>query len=309
VRGLTAQVIMPSYTFVSSANAFALRGAKVVFVDVRYDTINLDETKVEAAITPRTKAIVVVHYGGIAAEMDALVAIARRHKVLLIEDAAHAVQATYKGAPLGGLGDMGTFSFHYTKNVICGEGGALLARSADLTSRAFVVWEKGTNRHQFVLGKIDKYSWIDLGSSFLPSEVTAAFLHAQLLRATDINAQRLAVWNAYFDAFAGVEAKGLARRPVVPEGCVHNAHLFYLLVSNGRKDEVLKHLHAHGVMAVTHYVPLHAAPAAAKFGRAVGDLEVTNRVYEELIRLPLWPHMPPATVQRVIDATVAALEG
>ncbi len=302
------EVIMPSYTFVSSANAFVLRGATVVFVDIRPDTLNLDERKVEAAITSRSKAILVVHYGGVGAEMDELLAIARRHDLLLIEDAAHAIQTTYKGRPLGGIGDMSTFSFHYTKNIISGEGGAIVVRRPDLQSRGYIVWEKGTNRHQFKLGKIDRYSWVDVGSSFLPSEITAAFLYAQLCHATEINSRRMQVWERYHEGLKHLEDRGLIRRPVVPEHCKHNGHLYYILIHGpGTRAKVQEAVAARGVQATTHYVPLHAAPGGLRFGRVHGEMKVTNRVYEELLRLPLWPHMPEELIDKVIEEVARAV--
>ncbi len=299
------EVIMPSFTFVSTANAVVLSGGVPVFVDIRPDTMNLDEGQVEAAITPRTKAIFVVHYGGVCAEMDALSEIARRHGVMLVEDAAHAFGATYRGRPAGGLADLGCFSFHATKNIISGEGGALTIMSDDLVERAEIIREKGTNRSRFLRGQVDKYTWVDKGSSYLPSELTAAFLRAQLERAGDINADRVATWNAYNAALDGVEKNGL-RRPVVPDYCEHNGHLYYLLAPDrDRRDAALAELQGKGVIALFHYVPLHSSPAGQRFGRMHGNLAVTDDVAGRLLRLPLWYGMDDAVRARVIDAVLA----
>lgn len=302
------EVIMPSFTFVSTANAFALRGAVPVFVDIREDTLNLDEALVEAAITPRTKAIVVVHYGGIACDMDALLAIAGRHGLILIEDAAHSVLSTYRDRPLGALGNLGTLSFHETKNVISGEGGALLVRDEALAERAEILLEKGTNRSAFLRGDVDKYTWVDLGSSFGASEVTAAFLWAQLERAEDITRRRLEVWEAYHREFAELEALGVLRRPVVPGECRHEGHLYYLLApSREWRDTMIDRLRQDGVQAVFHYVPLHSAPAGRRHGRSAGDLEVTEEMSGRLLRLPLWVDMQDEHVERVVAGTRAAV--
>jgi dTDP-4-amino-4,6-dideoxygalactose transaminase len=294
------EVIMPSFTFTSTATALVLRGAVPVFVDVRPDTLNLDERLVEAAITDRTKAIVAVHYAGVACAMDELTAIARSHGLLMIEDAAQAYGSTYRGCPLGTLGAAGTLSFHETKNVQAGEGGALIVNDETLVGRAEILHEKGTNRREFYRGMVDKYSWVDVGSSFLSSDLTAAFLWPQLLRADWINEQRLAVWNRYQEGFARLEAEGLARRPVVPDYAGHNAHLYYLLVDPGHRDELISALGARGVTSVFHYVPLHSAPAGRRFGRPAGDLHVTDRVSASLLRLPLWIGLSDEQVERVI---------
>jgi dTDP-4-amino-4,6-dideoxygalactose transaminase len=303
------EVIMPSFTFVTTANAFVLRGAVPVFVDIRPDTLNMDERLVEDAITERTRAIVPVHYAGVACEMDAIVAIARRHDLLIIEDAAHGLLSTYRGRPLGSIGDMATFSFHETKNVICGEGGALILRDATLVERAEIVHEKGTNRRQFFRGEIDKYTWVDIGSSYLPSEIAAAFLFAQLEEADAITARRVELWSLYHEAFGELEASGRARRPVVPEDCEHNAHLFYLLVhGSGARDDLITALAARDINAVFHYVPLHQSPAGRRYGRAHGDLDVTERESRALIRLPLWMGMRDSDVERVVSAVNQILE-
>ena len=304
------EVIMPSFTFVSTANAFALRGAVPVFVDIRDDTLNLDEGLVEAAITSRTKAIVAVHYGGIACDMDALLAIAGHNGLMLIEDAAHSVLSTYQGRPLGALGDLGTLSFHETKNVISGEGGALLVRDAALAERAEILLDKGTNRSAFLRGDVDKYTWVDVGSSFGASEITAAFLWAQLERAEDITERRLAIWEAYHSGFAELEAAGAVRRPVVPAECRHEGHLYYLLApAGGARDRMIEELRLRGVQAVFHFVPLHTAPAGAIHGRAHGDLRVTDEMSGRLLRLPLWVGMERADVERVVATVKDAATG
>lgn len=290
------EVIMPSYTFVSTANAFVLRGAVPVFIDVRADTLNLDEALVEAAITPRTKAICVVHYAGVSCEMDEILAIAGRHGLAVVEDAAQGIRSTYRGKPLGSLGLLGCLSFHETKNAISGEGGALLINDAALIERAEIIREKGTNRSRFFRGQVDKYTWVDVGSSYLPSELNAAFLLAQLERMDELTARRLETWDTYHRWAATHEQAGLLRRPVVPTHCTHNAHLYYLLLpSLSQRQAFIASLKASGVQSVFHYVPLHATPAGKKFGRYHGSMEVTEGYSERLVRLPLWmgiePHM------------------
>jgi len=286
------EVIMPSYTFVSTANAFVLRGAVPVFVDIREDTLNIDETLIEAAITPKTRAIVPVHYAGVGCEMDAICAMAKEHSLLVIEDAAQGVMATYKGRPLGSIGDLGCFSFHETKNIISGEGGALLVNRPAMCDRAEIIREKGTNRSKFFRGEVDKYTWVDVGSSYLPGEVIAAFLSAQMEAAEAITGQRLAIWDAYHAAFAALEAEGRVRRPIIPEHCSHNAHMYYLLTGSAEeRTRLIAQLKSEGVHAVFHYVPLHASPAGRKFARADGALTRTESLAERLLRLPLWPGM------------------
>jgi dTDP-4-amino-4,6-dideoxygalactose transaminase len=295
------EVIMPSFTFVSTANAFVLRGARPVFVDIRPDTLNIDERQLESAITPRTKAIVVVHYAGVACEMDAVMEIAKRRNVMVIEDAAHALMSSYKGKPLGGYGHLATFSFHETKNVISGEGGALVINDARFAERAEILWEKGTNRTQFSLGRVDRYTWIDIGSSFLPGELTAAFLWAQLEAAKQITTKRLALWNRYREAARALEALGV-RAPVVPPECEHNAHLFYLLLPlASQRNEILAELNARGINAVFHYVPLHSSPAGRRYARAAGAMTVTDDCSARLIRLPLWVGMPEDAPQMIVE--------
>lgn len=301
------EVIMPSYTFVSTANAFVLRGATPVFVDIRADTLNIDETKIEAAITPRTKAIVVVHYAGVACEMDAIAAIADRHGLVLIEDAAQAILATYRGRTLGSFGDFGALSFHETKNVISGEGGALLVNRDDKVVRAEIVREKGTNRSLFFRGQVDKYTWCDIGSSFLPGELTAAFLLAQLEGSGEIMARRLSLWQRYHAAFADLEARGRARRPVIPAACGHNAHMYYLILASlDDRQRFIARMRELGVMTVFHYVPLHLSPQGRACSRCAAPLDHTEDLADRLIRLPLWVGLEPLQ-DRVIEAVHAAL--
>lgn len=296
------EVIMPSYTFVSTANAFVLRGAVPVFVDIREDTLNLDERLIEAAITPRTKAIVPVHYAGIACEMDAIMAIAKRHGLKVVEDAAQGVMASYKGRALGSIGDLGAFSFHETKNVISGEGGALLVNDRDLALRAEIIREKGTDRSRFFRGEVDKYTWQEVGSSFLPGELIAAFLWAQLEEADRITQTRLACWNRYHERLASLETLGALRRPIVPEGCVHNAHMYYVILNPDiDRQYVLDAFRAQNIGAVFHYVPLHSSPAGQRYGRAHGDLAVTNDLSERLVRLPLWMGLTIEQQDQVCD--------
>jgi dTDP-4-amino-4,6-dideoxygalactose transaminase len=296
------EVIMPSFTFVSTANAFVLRGARPVFVDIRADTLNLAERLIESAITPRTRAIVVVHYAGVPCEMDAVLALAKRYELVVIEDAAHALMSRYKGRPAGSFGHLSTFSFHETKNLISGEGGALVINDPQFVERAEIIWEKGTNRTQFSRGRVDKYTWMDVGSSFLPGELTAAFLWAQLEQAERITARRLELWNRYRVASGTLEAIGL-RAPMVPTECEHNAHLFYMLLPlAAHRSEILADLNARGVNAVFHYVPLHSAPAGRRYGRAVGSMSVTDDCSARLIRLPLWVGMPEDAPQMIVDA-------
>lgn len=297
---------MPSFTFVSTANAVALRGAVPVFVDIRRDTLNIDERLVEAAITSRTKAIFVVHYAGVCAEMDAFRKIADAHNLLLIEDAAQALLSTYRGKLAGTLGDAGCFSFHASKNVVSGEGGALVISRTDLVERAEIIREKGTNRARFIFGQVDKYTWVDLGSSYLPSELVSAFLRAQLEDAVAITTERRATWEFYQDAFAELEARQVGvRRPVVPAHCEHNGHLYYLLMPDRRsRDTLISSLRERGIGAPFHYVPLHSSDAGRRFGRSVGSLALTEDISQRLIRLPLWSgmqHEPDRVVACVHD--------
>ncbi|WP_347903245.1 dTDP-4-amino-4,6-dideoxygalactose transaminase [Pseudomonas purpurea] len=302
------EVIMPSYTFVSTANAFVLRGAVPVFVDVREDTLNLDERLVESAITHKTRAIVPVHYAGVACEMDTLLDIARRHNLNVVEDAAQGVMASYKGRALGSIGDIGAFSFHETKNVISGEGGALLVNDASLALRAEIIREKGTDRSRFFRGEVDKYTWQEVGSSFLPGELIAAFLWAQLQEAQAITSRRLASWQYYHERLAPLESEGILRRPIVPEECQHNAHMYYILLSPDiDRHAVLSTLKKNAIDAVFHYVPLHSSPAGQRYGRTHGSLEVTHQQSEQLIRLPLWVGLTEPQQDRIVDCLVASI--
>lgn len=302
------EIIMPSYTFVSTANAFVLRGGIPVFVDIREDTLNLDERQVEAAITSRTRAIVPVHYASVACEMDAIMEIARQHGLAVVEDAAQAVGATYKGRALGSIGTLGAYSFHETKNIIAGEGGALLVNDSALATRAEIIREKGTDRSRFFRGEIDKYTWQEVGSSFLPSEILAAFLWAQLEEAEAINSNRLQLWENYHAELATLETQGLLRRPIVPPGCVHNGHIYYVLLADARqRQDVLAAFAKDGIQATYHYVPLHSSPGGKRYGRTHGDLPVTDRSWERLIRLPLSPGLSASEQKQVLDALKAAL--
>jgi dTDP-4-amino-4,6-dideoxygalactose transaminase len=283
------EVIMPSYTFVSTANAFVLRGAVPVFVDIREDTLNIDERLIEAAITPRTKAIVPVHYAGVACEMDSIMDLASHYKLLVIEDAAQGLMATYKGRALGSIGHMGTFSFHETKNITSGEGGALLINDDRFVDRAEIIREKGTNRSRFFRGQVDKYTWCDTGSSYLPGELIAAFLWAQLEDADKITENRKNIWDYYHKEFADLEIAGKLRRPSVPAECQHNAHMYYLLLPDGEKrTQMIEQLKECGIQTVFHYVPLHLSPMGQKVGRLSDALPITETSAERLIRLPLW---------------------
>ncbi|MBA4010693.1 MAG: dTDP-4-amino-4,6-dideoxygalactose transaminase [Phenylobacterium sp.] len=301
------EVIMPSFTFVSTANAFVLRGAVPVFVDIRSDTLNLDETLIEQAITPRTKAIVVVHYAGVCCEMDPIQAIADRHGLMVIEDAAQALSSLYKGRPAGGLSAISCFSFHETKNVVSGEGGAIAVNDEALVERADIIREKGTNRVEFRRGGVDKYTWLDVGSSYLPSEINAAYLWAQLENADRLTETRLAIWDRYHHAFEAAEREGRLRRPIVPSHCRHNGHLYYLLMRDrSDRDALIGWLAKHQILAPFHYIPLHTAPAGLTYGRANGDMTMTDATSARLIRLPLFDELGAAQ-DRVIDRVLAYL--
>lgn len=285
------EVIMPSFTFVSTANAVVLRAGVPVFVDIRPDTLNIDEKLVEAAITPRTKAIFAVHYAGVCAEMDALRQIADKYRLLLVEDAAQALLSTYHGRPAGALGDMACFSFHASKNVVSGEGGAFVTSRMDFAERAEIIRDKGTNRARFLLGLTDKYTWVELGSSFLPGEIVAAFLRAQLDASQAITSERLATWNTYHAAFAELESYGISR-PTIPSHCQHNGHLYYLLLRDqSHRDRLVQALAEHGIGAPFHYVPLHSSPAGRRFTRTNDPLPITDDLSSRLIRMPLWTGM------------------
>lgn len=300
------EVIIPTYTFVSTANAFVLRGGVPVFVDVRPDTVNINENLIEQAITPRTKAIVPVHYAGTACAMDEINAIAKANNLYVVEDAAQGVGATYRGRALGTLGDLGALSFHATKNVVSGEGGALLVNDPALSERAEMIREKGTNRSRFIRGEVDKYTWQDIGSSYLPSDIIAAFLMAQLPERDAINAKRLALWSRYHAAFADSERAGRFRRPGVPQDCGHNAHIYFLVFDSLDKREAARQSLADaGITASSHYAPLHSSPGARRFGRTSGSMEVSESVAAGLLRLPLYPDLTAEEEARVIDAVLA----
>lgn len=304
------EVIMPSYTFVSTANAVALRGAVPVFVDIRLDTLNIDEQLIEAAITEQTKAIMPVHYAGVSCEMDTIMDIAQRHHLYVIEDAAQGVMSTYKGKPLGSIGHFGAYSFHETKNVISGEGGALLVRDTEFTGLAEIIWEKGTDRSQFFRGEVDKYTWQHLGSSFLPGEITTAFLWAQLEEAEKITAGRLAIWNRYHEAFHKLEVQDLCRRPQKPAECQHNAHMYYLILKTpGMRNTFLAKMKEAGVGAIFHYIPLHSSLGGQRYTRSVGDLTNTEDLSGRLARLPLWYGMSDEDIEFVIEKVVAVIQG
>ncbi len=302
------EIIMPSYTFVSTANAFVLRGGVPVFVDIREDTLNLDERLIEAAITPRTRAIVPVHYAGVACEMDTIMSIAQRHHLGVVEDAAQGAMASYKGRALGSIGALGALSFHETKNIISGEGGALLVNNPELALRAEIIREKGTDRSRFFRGEVDKYTWQEVGSSFLPGEIIAAFLWAQFQEADRITSDRLTSWMRYYKKLEPLEASGILRRPIIPEGCGHNAHMFYVLLADEiDRQQVLDELKHCGINAVFHYVPLHSSPAGLRYGRVHGTMNVTCAQSERLIRLPLWVGLTEAQQDRVIDVLEEAV--
>lgn len=303
------EIIMPSYTFVSTANAFVLRGGVPVFVDIRADTLNLDENLIEAAITSRTKAIIVVHYAGVACEMDSVMKIARKNDLVVIEDAAQGIMATYKGRMLGSIGDLGAYSFHETKNVISGEGGALLVNDPEMALRAEIIREKGTDRSRFFRGEVDKYTWQELGSSYLPGELTAAFLWAQLQEADRITNERMISWQRYHESLKSLEINGLIRRPIVPAECQHNAHMYYLLLAQDiDRQLVLSRLKQDGINAVFHYVPLHSSSAGLRYGRAHGSMKVTNSQSERLVRLPLWVGLTQIQQEEVIESLTRAIK-
>lgn len=296
------EIIMPSYTFVSTADAFVLRGAKVVFVDIRPDTMNIDEKKIEAAITKKTKAIVPVHYAGVSCEMDTIMDIARRHNLCVIEDAAQGVMSRYKGKALGTIGDFGCYSFHETKNYSMGEGGALLIKNADMIENAEILREKGTNRSKFFRGQIDKYTWVNYGSSYLPSELNAAYLWAELEEADKVNNNRLASWNHYYEGLSELSEQGKIDLPVVPEGCEHNAHMFYIKAKDlEERTRLISFMKEQGVGCVFHYIPLHSAPAGRKFGRFYGEDVYTTRESERLMRLPMYYGLEAEQIDYVIE--------
>lgn len=297
------EVILPSFTFSSTATAFANYGARLVFVDIRPDTMNIDETKIEAAVTDRTKVLCVMHYAGVACEMDTILDIARRHGLLVVEDAAQGVMSSYKGRALGTIGDVGCWSFHETKNYSMGEGGAVVVNRPDFVERAEILREKGTNRARFFRGQVDKYTWVDIGDSFLPSELNAAYLWAQLEMADEINADRLNSWNAYNEAFQDLREAGRLELPTVPEGCVHNAHMFYVKCRDlTERTALIRFLRERDILAVFHYVPLHSAPAGLAYGRFAGEDAYTTRESDRLVRLPLYYGLSDADRTKVIAA-------
>ena len=299
------EVILPSYTFSSTANAFVLVGAKLVFVDIRPDTMNIDETKIEAAITEKTKVIVPVHYAGVSCEMDAIMDIAKRHHLKVVEDAVQGVMSTYKGRALGTIGDFGCYSFHESKNYSMGEGGALVINDAQYNEAAEVLWEKGTNRSKFFRGQVDKYTWVDFGGSYLPSDMNAAYLWAQLELADEINEDRLATWNKYYEVFKPLQEAGRIALPTVPDECVHNAHMFYMKCRDLEDRTIfISHMKNKDIECVFHYIPLHSAPAGRKFGRFHGKEQYTTPESERLVRLPIYYHIEPQEAETVIHETL-----
>lgn len=303
------EVILSSFTFSSTATAFVLAGAKLVFVDIRPDTMNIDETKIEAAITEKTKVIAVTHYAGVACEMDAIMEIALRYGLKVVEDAAHAPLATYKGKQLGTIGDFGCFSFHETKNYSMGEGGAIVVNNPDYNEKAEILREKGTNRSKFFRGQVDKYTWVDFGDSYLPSELNAAYLWAQLEKADKVNEDRLKTWNLYNSAFEQLKTNGKCILPTIPEGCVHNAHMYYLKCRDlEQRTDFINHMKARDILCVFHYVPLHSSPAGLKFGRFSGDDQFTTSESEKLVRLPMYYGLNTDDRNRVIKAVLEFFE-
>lgn len=296
------EVIAPSYTFVSTVNAFVLRGAKIVFVDIRPDTMNINEDLIEDAITEKTKAIIPVHYAGVACEMDRIIEIANKYNLYVIEDAAQGVMATYRGKALGTIGDIGCYSFHETKNYSMGEGGAILIKNTNFIDRAEIIREKGTDRSRFFRGQVDKYSWVDMGSSFLPSELNAAYLYAQLEEAHTINNDRLATWNRYYEGLKALKERGFIELPFIPEECVHNAHMFYIKLKDlEQRTKMIKYLKENNINSVFHYVPLHSAKAGLEFGRFHGEDRYTTKESERLLRLPLYYGLNEEEVDYIVN--------
>lgn len=302
------EVIMPSFTFVSTANAFVLRGAKIRFVDIREDTLNIDENKIEEKISNKTKAIVVVHYGGVSCEMDKILQIAKKYNLFVIEDAAHAIESKYKKSYLGTIGDIGCYSFHETKNVICGEGGAILLNNESFFERAEIIREKGTDRSKFFRGEVDKYTWVDIGSSYLPSEILSAFLYAQLEKINQITNKRLKIWNNYHLSFKFLEEKNIIRRPVIPENCTHNGHMYYIILNTqSERDKLMKYLKKNGILSVFHYLPLHLSPMYLKLENTNNDSNFSNDTLKNtidlssrLLRLPLYYTIKDSEVNFII---------
>lgn len=303
------EIIMPSYTFVSTANAFVLRGAKPVFVDIREDTLNINEKLIEEAITPKTKVIAPVHYAGVGCEMDIIMSIAKRHNLLVIEDAAQAFGAKYKGKQLGTIGDMGCFSFHETKNIMSGEGGAFVTNNPEYAERAEIIREKGTNRSKFFRGQVDKYTWVDIGSSYLPSDIIAAYLYSILNISDSIQKKRLEVWNRYYNEFEKFENKGVIRRPIIPNNCTNNAHMFYILFNDlSTRTRFIKYLKENNITSAFHYIPLHSAPAGLKYGKYIGNMSVTNKVSDTLVRLPMFYDINNKELDKIITTSIDFLE-
>lgn len=299
------EVILPSYTFSSTANAFVLAGATLVFVDIRPDTMNIDEKKIEDAITERTKVICLVHYSGVACEMDSIMAIAQKYGLMVVEDAAQGVMSTYKGKALGTIGDFGCFSFHETKNYSMGEGGAILINNTDYIEKAEILREKGTNRTQFYRGQVDKYNWVDFGDSYLPSELNAAYLWAQLEMADEINDNRLATWDAYYNSFRMLAEKGVISIPTIPEDCIHNAHMFYIKTKDlDTRQSYIEYMRQNDILCVFHYVPLHSAPAGVKYGRFHGEDKYTTSHSDRLVRLPIYYNIDKNDLNKVIERTL-----
>lgn len=297
------EVILPSYTFVSTANSFLIRGAKLKFVDIREDTLNIDEGKIESVISPKTKVIVVVHYAGVGCEMDTIMDIASRNNLLVVEDAAQGIESKYKKRYLGTIGDIGCYSFHETKNVLCGEGGAILINNEAFSERAEIIREKGTNRSKFFRGEIDKYTWVDVGSSYLPSEILSAFLYAQLENIKIINESRKCFWDYYYKNLEDLEKEGFLKRPFVPESCEHNAHMFYVILnSNKIRNLLIDYLKNKGILAIFHYIPLHLSPMGAGMGYKEGDFPVTERISSRILRLPLFYSIGKDNQDIIIEA-------
>ncbi|MCD8026844.1 MAG: dTDP-4-amino-4,6-dideoxygalactose transaminase [Clostridiales bacterium] len=304
------EVIMPSYTFVSTANAFVLRGARIVFTDIRPDTMNIDEKLIEDAITEKTRAIVPVHYGGVACEMDTICDIAKRHNLAVVEDAAQGVMSFYKGRALGSIGDFGCYSFHETKNYSMGEGGAVLVNSAEEVERAEIIREKGTNRTKFFRGQVDKYTWVDIGSSYLQSELNCAYLYAQLKDPSIINENRLKSWNKYYELLCPLADKGLIVLPFIPEGCVHNAHMFYIKAKDIKeRTELISYLKGRNIGAVFHYIPLHSSPAGKQFGVFHGEDKYTAKESERIMRLPMYYDLKQSDLEKVVNCIYDFYEG
>lgn len=296
------EIIMPSYTFVSTANAFVLRGAKPVFIDIRPDTLNLDEKLIEQAITEKTKAIVPVHYAGVGCEMDKIKEIAKTHNLFVIEDAAQAFDSKYKGQALGTIGDLSALSFHETKNIISGEGGALIINNESFMERAEIIREKGTNRSKFFRGQVDKYTWVDIGSSYLPSDIIAAFLYAQLEKSNELTQRRLSIWDKYNEFFKEYEDKGIIKRPYIPDYCEHNAHMYYILFNSlNERTKFIEYLKNNDILSVFHYIPLHSAPAGQKYGKTATDMAVTNKIADTLVRLPMYFDLSDSDIGFVLN--------